>query len=160
MADQKTLQQFLASVSRKLALLVGGSVFVSTVLPGVGNAELQPPQAVDNGRLGAGSQQDPFSASAQAHTVLKQTGSGFKMIAQHSFRIRLIHPIRHTPPLHTLRILRTLRTHLTRPGRNLGVRWGRTTIPRMGLDAAGCVPESVARQFSREAVVPRQLLVK
>jgi len=72
------LQEFAAAISRKLALLLGGSLALSSAVPSV-IAEAKVPQNQDavEGVTTA------FSKSLPPKLILKQTGSGFKMIAQH-----------------------------------------------------------------------------
>ena len=84
MQDQKRrnvkLQEFAAAISRKLALLLGGSLALSSAVPST-RAEAKVPQNQDASRVEgvtAG-----FSKPLPPKLTLKHIGSGFKMIAQH-----------------------------------------------------------------------------
>ncbi len=82
MQDEKRvkLQEFAAAISRKLALLVGGSLALSSAVPGA-TAEAKVPQNKDASRVEGVT--TSFSKPLPPKLTLKQIGSGFKMIAQH-----------------------------------------------------------------------------
>jgi hypothetical protein len=83
MKDEKRrsvkLENFAAGISRKLALLLGGTLAVSSAVPSAGS-EVKIPERQDLNRAEAiGNTARPLPPKL----ILKQTGSTFKMIAQH-----------------------------------------------------------------------------
>jgi hypothetical protein len=74
------LQQFAAAISRKLTLLLGGSLALSSAAPSI-TAEANVPQNQDASRVEGVT--TAFSKPLPPKLILKQIGSGFKMIAQH-----------------------------------------------------------------------------
>jgi hypothetical protein len=74
------LQEFAAAISRKLALLLGGSLALSSAVPSV-IAEAKVPQNQGASRVEGVA--TAFSKPLPPKLILKQAGSGFKMIAQH-----------------------------------------------------------------------------
>jgi hypothetical protein len=74
------LQEFAAAISRKLALLLGGSLALSSAVPSV-IAEAKVPQNQDASRIEGVT--TAFSKPLPPKLILKQVGSEFKMIAQH-----------------------------------------------------------------------------
>jgi hypothetical protein len=74
------LQQFAAAISRKLTLLLGGSLALSSVVPSV-TAEAKVPENQDASRVEMVT--TVFSKPLPPKLILKQVGPGFKMIAQH-----------------------------------------------------------------------------
>lgn len=84
MKDKKSrnaaLQEFAASIARKLALLLGGSLVLSSAVPSI-TAEVKLPQDLGANRVEG--LNAVCSKLLPPKLILKQTGSGFKMIAQH-----------------------------------------------------------------------------
>lgn len=74
------LQEFAAAISRKLALLLGGSLALSSAVPSV-TAEAKILENRDASRIEGVT--TVFSKPLPPKLILKQTGPGFKMIAQH-----------------------------------------------------------------------------
>jgi hypothetical protein len=74
------LQEFAAAISRKLALLLGGSLALSSAVPSV-TAEAKIPPNQDTSRIEGVTA--TFAKPLPPKLILKQAGSGFKMIAQH-----------------------------------------------------------------------------
>ena len=74
------LQEFAAAISRKLALLVGGSLALSSAVSGI-IAEAKVPQNQDPTRVEGVT--TGLSKPLPPKLILKQAGSSFKMIAQH-----------------------------------------------------------------------------
>lgn len=74
------LREFTSAISRKLALLLGGAVALSSAVPSV-TAEVKIPQSQGGSRVEGIT--TAVSKPLPPKLILKQTGSGFKMIAQH-----------------------------------------------------------------------------